>query len=404
MQRRAGLTARGLAFLCLGAVLVLVGMGAGYPDVIRIGVLLLCVVVLCLFLTRAPSKAVRATRVLSPRPLRAGVTAQVDLTIHNDGRRRLPPGELTDHVPEEVGHPVRAAAPAVPARRSSRLGYELVPRRRGRHTLGPAGLRITDPFGVAHRTVELGGTDELLVLPYVENLGADTLLRTGAGTDGATSAMIATHGLEAAALRQYVDGDDLRMVHWPATAHHGEVMVRQADRPSHRTCVLLLDTRSQAFRQHPVAFEWAVSALASVAHRMEQLGFVIHLVAPRSLRLADPAHPLTAADVETRLAAEELGERADLLSCLSAAESLVGAGSFVVAALGPDLDSDALRVANLRRPGSPAAAFVLDPDGGSIVPELFAADWQAVVVDHTRAIAPQWSALTADNRTAGGVR
>ena len=42
-------------------------------------------------------------------------------------------------------------------------------------------------------------------------------------------------------IREYRDGDDLRRIHWPATARTGDLMVRQEDRPAKRRAVVLLD-------------------------------------------------------------------------------------------------------------------------------------------------------------------
>ena len=66
------------------------------------------------------------------------------------------------------------------------------------------------------------------------------------------------------ALRDYVVGDDLRRVHWPSTARHDELMVRQDEMPWQGRATVLLDVRRAA---HTAAsLELAVSAAASVDH------------------------------------------------------------------------------------------------------------------------------------------
>ena len=46
--------------------------------------------------------------------------------------------------------------------------------------------------------------------------------------------------------REYRYGDDLRKVHWRATARTGQLMVRLEERPWRAQATLLLDTRARA--------------------------------------------------------------------------------------------------------------------------------------------------------------
>ncbi|MGH2684801.1 MAG: DUF58 domain-containing protein, partial [Actinomycetota bacterium] len=64
------------------------------------------------------------------------------------------------------------------------------------------------------------------------------------------------------ALRPYVQGDDLRRVHWPSTARHDSLMVRQDELPWQGRVTILLDVRRRTHT--PDSLEAAVSAAASV--------------------------------------------------------------------------------------------------------------------------------------------
>ncbi len=70
-------------------------------------------------------------------------------------------------------------------------------------------------------------------------------------------------GDEFYALREYVVGDDLRRVHWPSTARHDELMVRQDEMPWQDRTTVVLDVRRASHT--PESLERAVSAAASVA-------------------------------------------------------------------------------------------------------------------------------------------
>ena len=91
---------------------------------------------------------------------------------------------------------------------------------------------------------------------------------------------MAVHGDDDAATREYRHGDDLRRVHWRSTARTGELMVRREEQPWESRATLVLDTRSTGHRgEGPTAsFEWAVSAVASVAVHLRQYGYKLRMV------------------------------------------------------------------------------------------------------------------------------
>ncbi|OLP72781.1 hypothetical protein BJM39_09955 [Salmonella enterica subsp. enterica serovar Javiana] len=105
---------------------------------------------------------------------------------------------------------------------------------RGRHRLGPLGVRLRDPFGLSTRVAAISGSSDILVLPRILPLGGGQPPGSGVGAEGAIPHMVALHGEDDVSIRSYRDGDDLRRIHWPATAKTGELMVRQEDRPARR--------------------------------------------------------------------------------------------------------------------------------------------------------------------------
>ena len=64
------------------------------------------------------------------------------------------------------------------------------------------------------------------------------------------------------ALRAYVVGDDLRRVHWPATARHDELMVRQDELPWQGRTTVVIDDRAGVHTAE--SFERMISAAASI--------------------------------------------------------------------------------------------------------------------------------------------
>ena len=73
---------------------------------------------------------------------------------------------------------------------------------RGRHQLGPLGLRVRDPFGLATVATALPGATEVTVLPRVEPLGGGHPRGDGVGAEGAIPHMVALHGEDDVAIRE----------------------------------------------------------------------------------------------------------------------------------------------------------------------------------------------------------
>lgn len=90
--------------------------------------------------------------------------------------------------------------------------YEVTLEERGRHTLGPLVVRVTDLLGLVSTTVETEATTDVLVYPPVSPLsGHGAVLGDVVDPD-------AVERQEFESVREYVPGDPLRAVHWKSTA------------------------------------------------------------------------------------------------------------------------------------------------------------------------------------------
>jgi hypothetical protein len=78
------------------------------------------------------------------------------------------------------------------------------------------------------------------------------------------------------ALRPYVVGDDLRRIHWPTSARHDELLVRQNELPWQGRTTVLLDVRKAAHSGD--SLEVAVSAAASIVSATARRHDLVRLV------------------------------------------------------------------------------------------------------------------------------
>lgn len=200
-------------------------------------------------------------RHLSPRRVHAGQPARVELTVANHGRRSTPVLRLHDPVSGTQGASVLLSPiePEVVVRSAYRLPTE----RRGLIGVGPLSVIVADPFGLAAVRVPAAEETELTVLPRVDDILPPALSGGDEPLAGVrTATLAASAGDDFAALRDYVVGDDLRRVHWPSSARHDDLVVRQDEVHWQGRTTVVLDTRSSTHTAD--TFEAAVSAAASV--------------------------------------------------------------------------------------------------------------------------------------------
>jgi uncharacterized protein (DUF58 family) len=141
------------------------------------------------------------------------------------------------------------------------------------------------PFGVAEaRHVARAGA-RTIVYPAVQRLDAVPLI------DDVPTFEHSIHtaprrggGPEYLGIREYRAGDSMRHVHWPSSAHHGQVMVREFEREHTRRVAVVIDTSADAGR--PVTpLDAACSVAASIAFAAVANGHGVRLVAARDGRL-----------------------------------------------------------------------------------------------------------------------
>lgn len=200
-------------------------------------------------------------RRLEPPRVHAGSPARVELHVTNESSRRTPVLRLHDPVTGTRGASL-LVAPVAPTA-AVRAAYLLPTDRRGVLEVGPLRVTVADPFGLAASSLTTVGRSELVVYPRVLPIAP---LPAATGRDSSAAIRhpnaLGRTGDDFYALRPYVIGDDMRRVHWPSTARHGELMIRQHELPTHERTTVLLDVRASA--HSAPSFELAVSAAASV--------------------------------------------------------------------------------------------------------------------------------------------
>lgn len=374
---RTALTRRGWWLLGGGGLLLLTGAAMGERPVVRLAAFLLALPVVSAVVVSRERFRPTVDRTAAPARLRRGESTEVTLELPTAGRRPGATWLLTEHLPAALGPEPRFAVSRAGSGRRTTLSYRLTPRRRGRYALGPLRSRVVDPFGLVERSNAGEGTTPLLVVPRVQPLGPVGAL-DGNGGEGSRRA-IAVHGEDDVSIREYRRGDDLRKVHWRATARTGELKVRLEERPWRARTTVLLDARRPAHliagQQDPDpadSLEWAVEAAASIAVGLGRRGHEIRVVTEDGELSGTgriPAAQLGAAPEELldRLGTLVPSSRTDLGPGIEVLRRIGGDGEVVclLGALGPEDVAELVRA----RPG-PAAGLAVLLDLGSFLPAV----------------------------------
>ena len=395
-SRNTRLTARGWGFLAVAALLIVSAYSLHRPELLFIGCFVAALPALSLFLIRLQRPNLEIRRTFAPLVLTAGHPAVVRLQVNNLAQRPFPASTWTDAV---SWLPTRGATgPLGPLRSglfrhreplsSARLTYEVTPPRRGRFEIGPFTITMIDTFGLASGTQLAHHAQTVIVIPEVQALPESGL--TIAEAEG--SARLVQHravgGDHDVTTRAYRTGDALRRVHWRASAHHGDLMVRQEEQRSHSEASVLLDTRRSGYRDatgHPLAaaesdrFEWAVGFTASLVVHLQHSGFLVHM--------HESAEPQLAAVENTTHFLESLAT-VGLSPIPAPMDVVLGGGNGhsgrtpgSLFAIISDADAELLDVLTARRGSYElAVAFLVMADDASVSLPLSKAGWTCVQV------------------------
>jgi Protein of unknown function DUF58 len=276
----SAMTTRGRAFLAAGGTTFVCAILLGHDELLRVGVLLLLLPLVTAFFLGRSRYRLGLVRSISPAHVIAGQQARVQLNLTNDGR--MPTGLLLleDQIPYALGTRPRFVVDRMGPKWKRSVGYVIRSDVRGRYTIGPMKVRLSDPFGLVELDRTFQTSSSLVVTPRVVALPTIPLSGAWTGSGDNRPRAFASGSAEDVTVREYRRGDDLRRVHWRSSAHAGELMVRREEQPWQSRATLFLDNRTFAHRGSGAAssLEHAVSIAASVAVHLVQRGFSVRLV------------------------------------------------------------------------------------------------------------------------------
>lgn len=266
------LTRRGWGVLVAALLVFALGTVAGHPVSRALGGVGLGAALAALAVTARRPRVV-VSREVYPDRVQRGRPAFARLRVHNDGPRRhggFTAGDWVDGGYHSVA--VRALAPGADAVQH----YDLPTTRRGRLQVGPLTLERVDPLGLGRTRMTTGDTATMWVHPRCYPVRALVAGFPRHHHEGRTGDQSPNGSLDLRDVREYVVGDEVRHLHWKATARTARLMVGDYVDPDQPRFTVLLDTRSELVGGEP--FEEAVDLAASLVTAAGGAGYWCRLV------------------------------------------------------------------------------------------------------------------------------
>jgi uncharacterized protein (DUF58 family) len=269
------MTGRGRSVLVLGLVVYLAAWVFGSRALYPVATGLVLAVVLALAWVRLSARPPHVSRHGAIRNVIEGDDVRIDLVV--EVRSPLPPPTLVAH--ERPGRlPERRVELYRAGRRRFAGGFELRELPRGRYAFDTVRLTIEDPFALARASLVQGERQALVVYPRLVSLTGLFSEGRAQAQDGRRLLLRRPTGYELHGVRDYVEGESLRNVHWRSTARRGRLMVKELeDAPSDEVAVLLDgDELGAAGESFDVAVRAAGSILQAHVRRGRRCSLVVN--------------------------------------------------------------------------------------------------------------------------------
>ncbi|MCY0874925.1 MAG: DUF58 domain-containing protein [Firmicutes bacterium] len=214
------------------------------------------------------------TRHVSVSRLAAGGTVEItlDVQISRSGWIPLHWLRIEDDLPPKLM--VRLAQPyqmTYPWRdRQTTVRYMIDHIPRGSYRMPGAYVVSGDIFGLLNRRVYVPTAGQVIAYPETRRLMGFSVVERARPGSRVNHARSSDDAARVIGIRDYVPGDRLSRIHWPATARTGALRSKEFEHYVMNEVVLILDATKLSYGHDPLSFELALSLAGSFAEFLHQ--------------------------------------------------------------------------------------------------------------------------------------
>lgn len=175
--------------------------------------------------------------------------------------------QIRDYAPQEFSTSEGVLSVNLSADQTQVLTYTAFPPKRGEYQWGDIQVRQLGRWGLAWHDWKIPQSQTIAVYPDLIGLRSLSIRLTLQTTGNIRQARRHGMGTEFSELREYVSGDDPRLIDWKATARRSRVVVRVLEPEQEQTLIVLLDRgRLMTAQVKGLArFDWGLNATLSLA-------------------------------------------------------------------------------------------------------------------------------------------
>ncbi len=286
------LTRSGLGAIVTAVVLVGMGLWWRYEELVIAGIGVAAIVIAAIWVAQRPLRGTVTRRIGAMRVPR-GDPINVVYRVRNASRFRTGRATVLDHCDDQG---CRVLLEPVAAEDAVDFFGNIATVRRGVFPIGPFSVERIDPFWLAVGDRRDNAVGQITVHPKVYPL---------VGPQGAVRVVDSESVLRRASadpmsgfvsMREYVEGDDPRLIHWPTTARTGTLMVRETVEVRRPEFTVVVDTAKHVAT--PDDFEEIVDVAATLASHAIRSGLDVVV---RTTSTAHPGRPAPILDEGTVL-------------------------------------------------------------------------------------------------------
>ncbi|MFN8016372.1 MAG: DUF58 domain-containing protein [Acidimicrobiia bacterium] len=147
----------------------------------------------------------------------------------------------------------------------SKAQYKFHVERRGLYSIGPLIVKATDPLGLCVNEYVIPHETQLRVYPQIKDVLLPRIPLRSSEQSQHMDRNASTMSDDLLGLKEYVMGDDVRLIHWKTSSRTQGLFVRHRERQATLPLVIILDCEDRSYEDE-IEFDAAARLIASISY------------------------------------------------------------------------------------------------------------------------------------------